>query len=281
MVKSKKPDAVLIAAEKLDAPKDFAIDMSYAMASYYPAIISHCIFRASELALFLKSPMNDMVLDVGCGDGIVADLILERRESMKPPVVGFDISAKSLNLAKERNVYSDLVRGDASHLPFREGVFSDIYSVSVLEHIPSYSEVITEINRVLRDGGFVSISTVDAGLFSNQFLIPRVLRATGLTGIHRSYVKDHMKQALHVVDLDSNEWREKYEQAGFKVIQYRSTWDDKYVFFASLFGAILYLFPSGAKKLASKSVLSLFWKLDINHVAKPDSGSCVFFILQK
>ena len=54
--------------------------------------------------------------------------------------------------------HTDVV-GDAHHLPFRDGVFDRVFALNVFEHLSEPKRAATEIFRVLKPGGTVSIHT--------------------------------------------------------------------------------------------------------------------------
>ena len=91
------------------------------------------------------------VLDVGCGDG---RHILEaaRRGCF---AVGLDYDASALRDARRRIGAHrvDLIAGDATRLPFRDGAFDAVICTETLEHLPDDAGAIGEIARVLRAGG--------------------------------------------------------------------------------------------------------------------------------
>lgn len=93
------------------------------------------------------------VLDLGCGMGLyTAELA---RLGACP--VGLDLSAQNLVQAKKQTAGQRIswVRGDAAHLPFREGVFELVVSVEVLTHLPPGVRrgIWSELERVLCQGG--------------------------------------------------------------------------------------------------------------------------------
>ena len=86
---------------------------------------------------------NEIILDVGCGDGIcLKDIVCNK--------VGLDISITNLKKAKEQNPDGLFVLGDAEHLPFKNEVFNKIFIVQVLHHLPSYKKCFEEIYRVAK-----------------------------------------------------------------------------------------------------------------------------------
>ena len=56
-----------------------------------------------------------------------------------------------------------LMIGDGRTLPYSDGYFDAVYSVSVLEHVPARAGVLSELIRVLSPGGLL-ILTFDVGL---------------------------------------------------------------------------------------------------------------------
>jgi len=103
----------------------------------------------------MGDPANRRILDAGCGDGTFALALSDRRAS----VVGLDISSTMLvaarRRAQERSAHLELVRGDLSRLPFRDGTFDVVVSVTVLCFVPDAARAFAEMARVLRPGGWL------------------------------------------------------------------------------------------------------------------------------
>jgi SAM-dependent methyltransferase len=103
---------------------------------------------------FLKAQLNPdgCVLDVACGTGRHTIALC----NLGFDVVGFDISANLLGIAKKRGA-SALVRGDMRFLPFKTGAFSAAVSVdNSFGYLPTEKEdaqSIAEVKKVLRTGG--------------------------------------------------------------------------------------------------------------------------------
>lgn len=95
-------------------------------------------------------------LDVGCGTGN----ILRKLGPHFGEVVGVDVSDDMLSEAlptarRKENV--KVVRGRVADLPFYDNYFDLVTAYSVFHHLPDFSEPLSEIARVLKDGGVLYI----------------------------------------------------------------------------------------------------------------------------
>ena len=94
----------------------------------------------------LSIARNSMVLDVGCGTGLLFNHVAAEAQT----VVGVDNSSKLLLHAKERardfrNVH--LVQADADHLPFEDNHFDNVFAFTVLQNMPKPLETLNELKR--------------------------------------------------------------------------------------------------------------------------------------
>jgi len=103
------------------------------------------------------SESNDKVLDLGCGNGRLLDLL----KAKKINYIGVDNSSALITLAQKRYPDADFRVGDALKLPFADNYFDKIYSIAVLHHIPSEElrlKFLEEAKRVLRPGGLLILT---------------------------------------------------------------------------------------------------------------------------
>jgi ubiquinone/menaquinone biosynthesis C-methylase UbiE len=84
------------------------------------------------------------VLDVGCGNGMIARRLRERGHS----VVGVDITAESVRSAIDSGAIG--LRAALPELPFRDGSFDTVVCSHTLEHIPDIWSAAAELRRVAR-----------------------------------------------------------------------------------------------------------------------------------
>lgn len=119
--------------------------------------VNYQIFKLSE---------NDVVLDLGCGEG--RHVISTYAEGKSVVSIGIDLSLKDLRTTQERfadfsaihdsNKHFGLSVASALQLPFADQVFDKIICSEVLEHIPDYQQAIAEIHRVLKPHGLLALS---------------------------------------------------------------------------------------------------------------------------
>ena len=95
------------------------------------------------------------VLDAGCGIGLT-DGYLRRSY---PDITGFDISARSVELAREANPglrYESDARGE---FPFADSSFDVVFAICVMHHVPvgERLEFLRRVSRLLRPGGLLAV----------------------------------------------------------------------------------------------------------------------------
>jgi len=98
----------------------------------------------------------DRILDLGCGTGMLLGPLGERARL----VVGVDMSAEMLQTAKKLATGVPLVLADADHLPFANGSFDTIVSVTLLQNMPNPGKTLRETARVLRSNGKAIITSL-------------------------------------------------------------------------------------------------------------------------
>jgi len=101
------------------------------------------------------------VLDVGCGDGAIAQLLAPRAKT----ITCLDMNEKMIDAARKRLSGSPNVRaevGDAHALPFEDARFDQVLLFNVLTQVETPAKVVSEAVRVLRRKGSLAIVVLEA-----------------------------------------------------------------------------------------------------------------------
>ncbi|MFF1282249.1 class I SAM-dependent methyltransferase [Streptomyces sp. NPDC058299] len=95
------------------------------------------------------------VLDLGCGDGLLLELLAATPGRR---LAGVDLSPQSLSLARRRPALSAaaLLEARAQRLPFRTGAFDACVSHLALMLMADLDQVLAELSRVLAPGGLLA-----------------------------------------------------------------------------------------------------------------------------
>lgn len=100
------------------------------------------------------------VLDVGSGDGVIAELLAPRARS----ITCLDRSARLLTAARRRLGRFDNIafaEGDMQAMPLPDASFDEVLLYNVLTYAERPAAVLAEAFRVLRAGGRIAIVTLD------------------------------------------------------------------------------------------------------------------------
>lgn len=93
-----------------------------------------------------------LVLDLGCGPGWYLDAIRRRG------AVAFGVEMSTEELFDRPTRTTNALLGDGTRLPFTTGAFDGVVCSNMLEHTPVPEQVLDEIARVLKPGGWAYVS---------------------------------------------------------------------------------------------------------------------------
>jgi SAM-dependent methyltransferase len=108
-------------------------------------------FETIQALLAQVPPTN--ILDAGCGEGVVLDMILDQAVN----VVGLDIDLERLLEGKHLITKASLIQGSLHALPFPDDSFGAVLSFEVLEHVRDPDAAIKELYRVTSNYLLVSV----------------------------------------------------------------------------------------------------------------------------
>lgn len=142
-------------------------DQMLAMGQYYasgrPVYVKPTII-VEDVLTKLPVGRNDLVLDVGCGTGVVTSVLAEHCRA----IVALDAGAQVVDAGREaarargvRNVTYCL--GSALDLPFQQDLFDHVLMYAVIHYLEDEAQVrqcVAELVRVCKPGGRILIAEV-------------------------------------------------------------------------------------------------------------------------
>ena len=125
------------------APTDKKIESSYRNSRVPPPPNTQTV----EIQEFVQRYhlQHKRVLEVGSGGGNLQDIV--------PDYTGLDISDTA-----KRFYHKRFVVASATSMPFPDNSFDAIWTLYVLEHVPKPEEALSEMRRVLRNGGLLYLA---------------------------------------------------------------------------------------------------------------------------
>jgi ubiquinone/menaquinone biosynthesis C-methylase UbiE len=116
---------------------------------------SKFVIKAVE---FLKKQNLEKILDLGCGTGRHITYLLQKGFR----VYGCDSSENALKIAKEIIPEAEFRTCDMTSLPYENNFFDGVICHFVIQHgkIADIKKAVSEIYRVLRNGGILYLSVI-------------------------------------------------------------------------------------------------------------------------
>ena len=145
-------------------------------------------------------PREAAVLDVGCGDGLLSRLLLDKRA---------DLSIQGIDVLVRPGAHIPVKGFDGLHLPFADGSFDVAMFVDVLHHAEDAMGLLREAKRVAR-GAIVIKDHAREGLLANA-----TLRFMDWVGNARHGV------ALRYDYWTKQKWLAAFEELELRVIEWK------------------------------------------------------------
>ncbi len=163
------------------------------------------------MALGALEDIEGKFLDVGCGEGLLLEDVLEQNSDLK--IFGIDMDTEQIKRCRSKiGVPADevnLLTGDAGELPFKDNFFDLVTAINIFYNLSEdkMTNIIKEINRVLKPGG---ILVADFRNKNNFFLRLRYLLAP-------VYDKSFRKQGKLLKAYSKKEMESIVKKTGFRL----------------------------------------------------------------
>jgi 2-polyprenyl-6-hydroxyphenyl methylase/3-demethylubiquinone-9 3-methyltransferase len=127
--------------------------------SYWPNNVPNYERTREHVFSLLPAASFTAALDAGAGTGVCTLALAERARI----AVGVDLSGNSLRIARELagrlgRANASFSQGDLHRLPFGDNTFDVVHSWGVVDHTLVPRQVMAELARVLRPGGYLIVA---------------------------------------------------------------------------------------------------------------------------
>jgi SAM-dependent methyltransferase len=173
------------------------------------------LWRAVELRTVAEERFRRPILDLGCGDGLIAEALFQ---DQLPIEIGFDPWWAQLRKGNASKMYCYVQQAKGDAMPYADAMFGTVFSNSVLEHIPDPEPVIQEAGRVLWPGGHF-IATVPSDAFRRLLNGYRERMAIGDVEGAETYADQIDRRLQHYHYHTPDEWTGLLEDAGMTLVR--------------------------------------------------------------
>lgn len=155
---------------------------------------NHSLYKATEELLSLSA--SETVLDIGCGNGYVLNLLANRYSCQ---FTGIDISESMIETASQRNVKflkdgkMNFLCKNAVDMPFADNSFDKAFTINTVYFWDSLENVLAEIHRILKP----------KGLFINTLYTNKTLDRISHTKFeYRRFTEEELTNAGRLAGFD-------------------------------------------------------------------------------
>ena len=147
-------------------------ELEFTGERFMPDLINDDVMVAEHMQRYLSiAPLikGKKIIDIACGEGYGSEILARSAAS----VTGMDISVEAVEhaAAKYRRDNLSFRVGSISDIPEENSSLDAIVSFETIEHVPEELQwdFIREAKRVLKDEGFLVISTPNKKEYSDSF----------------------------------------------------------------------------------------------------------------
>ncbi len=178
--------------------------------------------RVDKVISFL--PKSGKLLEIGVWEGLTTQ---EYRKNYQGEICGIDLN---LDIMKPAMDFLDDARAcdlNTDNIPWEENTFDTVICTEIIEHVFDTDRLLIEINRVLKPGGNLIISTPNLSSILNKIFIVFGLQplATEVSCRKSNYgnpFRKSLHSSGHIRDFTYAAFREIIEANGFDIVNQTS-----------------------------------------------------------
>lgn len=130
-----------------------------------------------------------IILDLGCGTGLLGEFLHELFPQMRAELISVDIAPAMI--AQARRIHAcECVVADLSALPVRDAVVGAAFSFTALQNLPDWHIGVTELFRALIPGGLFVASVLKTSIDPAAFFSFLTQYATLEAQIRAAHLED-------------------------------------------------------------------------------------------
>ena len=161
--------------------------------------------KRSIIANLLQDSGAKSVVDVGCGDGGLAEIL----QFKKIKYFGIDVSKTQIGFAKNsiKNSSFTFIVGDAAKMKLKENSFDAAICTDVIEHVREPLAVFENLKRIVKSSGLIILSIPNEYLWclARLALLRFPLHSPDhLNAMFPSDIKRHFKNVKKTIHLPFN-----------------------------------------------------------------------------
>jgi SAM-dependent methyltransferase len=164
------------------------------------------------------------ILDIGCGYGGLTSTV--GRHLGAATVYGVDIDPRGKEEAEEKGVTFECLDVERTPLPYADASFDFVMSLGMLDYLPTFDGLLSEVRRVLRVDGHALLSIPNLGSWHNRIALllgfqPRDIEVSNeaVVGTFARYRNDLPAGHLHTATLKA--FTELMQIHGFDELEVR------------------------------------------------------------
>jgi demethylmenaquinone methyltransferase/2-methoxy-6-polyprenyl-1,4-benzoquinol methylase len=254
-------------------------------------IPSDVLLRSIEASIWDYCLLAHPILDIGVGDGGVANLTLKKHA---PIDVGIDLNPEGLPKARKTHIYKKVIQADATNMNFKNDSFASVISNSTFEHIAQDEKAVAEVGRILKKGGHFYLTVPSA--FLPKYILELEGKKDKINA--KNKLEKFNKRTAHFHYRSLGTWEKLFKKNNMKVIFHKYyfsksvslAWYKILVTFTkrigkselwSLIGAskITRFLPMGIIIFLEMPIINKFF--DLAFFTEADSGGMLFIIGEK